>query len=163
MLCRLNQMFLRMKLSVSSSLRPQWGRSVQGPFWEAAALEPPQVQLFPLCPGALRQARPTCGGGEDLVCGLRWAWQGLWASLVTVLSERFPVTRNRKCNQKQLMNSELYLWKRIGGFQPWPGAHPDLLHSPVKLNILNSWRQHVYTSFTLNELMMGVWNRISND
>ena len=35
--------------------------------------------------------------------------------------------------------------------------------SPAKPSISNSWRLHVYTSFTLDELMMWDWKRISND
>lgn len=65
-------------------LFPQWSSFVKSSFWEAAALKSPQVQLLPLCPGALWQTWPTCGGGEDCVCGLRWAWKGVWA-----LSEHF--------------------------------------------------------------------------
>lgn len=153
MLCCLDEMCLRMKLSVSSSLRPQWGRSVQGPFWEAAALEPPQVQLFPLCPGALRQARPTCGGGEDLVCRLRWARQGVWASPLRGFQQASTIN--------VIPNSRVI---PVEGERSLPAlTRCSSWAPPLKLNILNSWWQHVYTSFTLNELMMGVWNRISND
>lgn len=67
-------------------LCPQWSCSVQSSLWEAAALKSPQVQLLPLCPGALRPTRPTCGGGEDGVCGLCGAWQGVLVFLSACLS-----------------------------------------------------------------------------
>ena len=58
-------------------LCPQRSGSCSGTLRETAAHQPSQVQLLPLCPGALWQTRPTCGGGEDCVCGLCWAWQGV--------------------------------------------------------------------------------------
>lgn len=76
-LCEMCSMTLSCCLSL---LCLQWGRLVEGSLWEAAALQSPQVQLFPLCPGALRQTRAARGGGEDGICRLRGAWKGVWVT-----------------------------------------------------------------------------------
>jgi len=55
---------------------PQRGRSGPGALREAAALQPPQVQLLPLRAGAVRPAGPAGGGGEDHLCGLCGEGQG---------------------------------------------------------------------------------------
>ena len=58
--------------SLAPSLRPlQWSGLGPGPLREAAALQPSQIQLLPLCPGAVRPAGPAGGDREDLLRGLR--------------------------------------------------------------------------------------------
>lgn len=160
-------------------LCPQWSSFVKSSLWEAAALKSPQIQLLPLCPGALRQTRTTCGGGEDCVCGLCWARQGVWVflkplfegvtsplcsfHLCTSLRGNFEHLKTINLKQRRPRNCEqqnvsvIYSISAVTRCSTW--ASP----SQVKPSISNSWRLHVYTSFSLNELMMWDWKRISND
>ena len=55
---------------------PQRGRPGPGALREAAALQPPEVQLLPLCARAVRPAGPAGGGGEDRLRGLCGERQG---------------------------------------------------------------------------------------
>ena len=74
---------------------PQRGRPGPGALREAAALQPPEVQLLPLCARAVRPAGPACGGGEDRLCGLcgeRQGGTGIYGDIIMPYSSRLAAS-----------------------------------------------------------------------